>query len=217
MNRITVLASTRLSTVLLSVFPVVVALLSLANRDHYSGVSQAMSELALGPGGWLMTVAFVSLGAGSVLVARALRSSLPRARVAPVLLAVTGVLDVVSAVFHTNAAGQPATTSSTIHQVAGVVTFLILIATMFASAVTFRRDPSWRWFAGSTLGWAVLALAAFFLVPILGDDRFGLAQRIFVGVVLSWLITVSVLLSRSAEAGARDVTASSRESSRVAR
>lgn len=33
----------------------------------------------------------------------------------------------------------------------------------------------------------------FFLIPILGDDRFGLAQRIFVGLFLSWLIAVAVI------------------------
>lgn len=216
MNR-TSESSTRLPTALLGVFPVVVVLLSLANRGTYSSVTQAMSELALGPGGWLMAIAFVSMGVGSLLVARGLRAALPETWVAPALLAVTGVLDMVSAVFHTDATGQPATTTGTIHVIAGIATFLILIATMFASAVTFRRNPSWRWFAGPTLGWALLALAAFFLVPILGDDRFGLAQRIFVGVVLSWLITVSVLLRRAAEGGTRDVPATPREVSRPAR
>jgi hypothetical protein len=197
MTRTTVLAPTRLPTVLLAVFPVVVVLLSLANRDTYSSRTQAMSELALGPGGWLMAVAFVSMGVGSLLVARDLHRSIPRARVAPALLAVTGVLDVVSAVFRTDATGQPATTTGTIHMVVGVTTFLLLIAVLFTSSVTFRRDRDWRWFAGPTLVWAVIALASFFLVPILGDDRFGLAQRIFVGVALSWVITVSVLLGRS--------------------
>lgn len=216
MNRVTVPASTRLPTVLLSVFPAVVVVLSVMNHDTYSGVSQAMSELVLGPGGWLMTVAFVSLGAGSVLLARDLWTAVSHARAAAALLALTGILDLVSAAFHTTTHGQPDTTSSTIHQIAGVLTFLILIAVMFATAVAFRRDRSWRWFAGPTLVWAVLAVGAFFLVPILGDDRFGLAQRIFVGVVLSWLITLSILLGlRPTRAVGRSDSATARDSSRV--
>jgi len=202
MNRMTELAFTRLTTVLLGVFPFVVVLLNVVNHDHYSGVSQAMSELALGPGGWLMAVAFTSMGVGIILVARGIRVAVPRARVVPGLLTIVGTLGIVSAIFRTNGEGQPDTTSSTIHLAAGLSMFLLMIVVLFTAAFTFRRDADWRWFAGPTLVWAVLALAAFFLVPILGDAHFGLAQRSFVAVWLSWLLTMSVLLRRPSAGGA---------------
>lgn len=76
--------------------------------------------------------------------------------------------------------------------IAGISTFLLVIVAMFASVRPFVRSDDWRRFGWLTLAWAVLAVAAFFLVPVLGDDRFGRAQRLFVGVWLAWLIAVAV-------------------------
>jgi hypothetical protein len=177
---------------LLLVFPVTVTVLQQLQSPGYSPIGMAMSELALGTAGGAMTIAFCSMGVGTILVALLIRTRHPRARVAPAVLVVAGVLDIVSAFFHTNGQDEPDTTASTIHMIAGISTFLLVIVAMFASVRPFVRSHDWRRFGRLTLAWAILAFAAFFLVPVLGDDRFGLAQRLFVGVWLTWLIAVAV-------------------------
>lgn len=181
----------------LAAFPAAVTALNLVQIHHYSPMRQAMSELALGRGGAVMNLAFCMLGVGSILLAVALRWSL-RAVVAPVALIVTGGLDFVSAVFHATLTGTPDTTASRVHQTAGVVTFLLLMIAMFSTVPAMRRSAPWRPFATPTLVWAATAVATFFLVPILGDAHFGVAQRIFVATVLVWMITTGVRARRLA-------------------
>ena len=67
---------------------------------------------------------------------------------------------------------------------------------MTAASLSFRKDPRWQSFAPASALWTLIALAAFFLVPTLGDHLFGVAQRIFVAAWLSWLITTAVLIAK---------------------
>lgn len=176
----------------LAVFPIVVVLLNLVQASDYSARSQAMSELALGRGGGLMFVAFTLMGVGTFTLAGLLHRELPRARVAPAALVVAAVLDVTSAIFHTNRTGTPATTMSDIHQFAGIITFVLVVIAMFSTVRHFRHHQRWAGFAIPTLVWSIAAFATFFLIPVLGDASFGLAQRIFVATWLSWMITTAI-------------------------
>src|ERR1700736_5104788 len=49
-------------------FPSFVVAANLVQRDTYDAARQAMSNLALGRDGWLMTLAFISLGLGSFVL-----------------------------------------------------------------------------------------------------------------------------------------------------
>jgi hypothetical membrane protein len=174
-----------------AIFPIVVALLNLVQRNDYSVLHQAMSELALGRGGWLMNTAFCALGLGTLLLALTLKRTLPGMRVVPVLLAVTGLLDVASAIFHTNGDG-PATTQSQIHMIAGISTFILFVVAIFLSSRSFRRDPAWQRLARPTIVWGIAAVATFFLIPILGNTYFGLAQRTFAATWITWAIAIAL-------------------------
>jgi hypothetical protein len=52
--------------------------------------------------------------------------------------------------------------------------------------------------ATPTLVWAVTAVATFFLIPLSGSAYFGLAQRIFLTVILTWALTTTLFAGRSA-------------------
>jgi hypothetical membrane protein len=172
-----------------SLFPVIVIALNLVQRDTYSPTRQAISELALGTGGSLMAVAFCGLGVGIVLLATTIYRSTAKARVTPLLLTIASVLaGPVSAAFHTDRTGAKATLHGTIHDMAGLVAFLLILLAMITGAYRFRLETWWRSHAAPTAALAVLATAAFFLIPTLGDSRFGLAQRLFVGSFLIWLL-----------------------------
>lgn len=76
---------------------------------------------------------------------------------------------------------------------AGGITFLLMVVAMFASISPMRQDPRWSNFAPWSRRWAILSIPAFLLIPILGDEGFGLAQRIFVVLFLAWMITVALI------------------------
>ncbi|MDP9223698.1 MAG: DUF998 domain-containing protein [Actinomycetota bacterium] len=177
-------------------FPFLIVVLHFVQLGHYHPLRQAVSELALGRAGWLMAIAFCSSGIGSLLIAIVLRRIATQPRVAPTLLATTGLLSFVSAFVHADGSG-PTTTHGQIHQFVGIATFLLIIAAMFTLVRPFRRDPVWRSVATPTLAWAIAAVACIFLVPISGAAYFGVAQRILLATLLSWLLTVSLHAHRT--------------------
>lgn len=194
----------------LAVFPSVVVILNLLQAPGYSWRGNAMSELALGRGGALMFAAFTCMGAGTLLVAVLLHRELPGAKLGPAALILAGLLDVTSAIFHTNHSGAPATTTSDIHLVAGITTFVLMVLAMFAMVRPFRRSERWSTFALPTLAWSVIAFATFFLSPILGDADFGLIQRLFVATWLSWLLATALRARHAVNPRASEVRNSPR-------
>jgi hypothetical protein len=174
--------------VLIAVFPVIIVVLNLVQLHSYHPIRDAVSLLALGNAGVLLDAAFFLLGLGIWMLARVLATSVNKAVVGPVLMTVAGLAAITSGIFHTNADGAPSTTMSNIHMFAGITVFLSMIATMFVFAWRFRRDPAWRRSALPTLVWAIAGAATFLLIPVVGDARFGIAQRLHIAVWLSWLL-----------------------------
>lgn len=179
----------------IATFPLIVVVLHFVQADHYDPLTQAVSELALGRAGWLMAVAFGSLATGTLLLAMTLRRLDSQPRLAPALIAISGLLSYVSAFVHADGAG-PTTTHGQIHQLVGVLTFILMISGMFSAAAAFRRDDAWRSLARPTRVWAIAAVGGFFLIPISGSAYFGFAQRVFLAVILSWAMTVAFRAAR---------------------
>lgn len=181
----------RAAVALICVFPLVVLILHGVQAGRYHPLSQAVSELALGRGGWLMAIAFCSLGTGTLFLAAMLRRLDAPPRVAPWLIGVSGLLSYVSAFVHADGP-HGTTTHGQIHQAAGIVTFVLMISGMFALVRAFRRDERFSALATPTLVWAFAAVGGFFLIPISGSAYFGVAQRVFLAIILSWALTVSM-------------------------
>jgi hypothetical protein len=179
-----------------SSFAAIVVLLQLVQRGAYHPLADAVSVLALGRDGGLMAVAFCALALGALAAAAALKRTSARPSLAPKLLAASGLLTFVSAFVHADPPSAPTSTHGLVHQLAGVVTFVLLIAGMFSAVRPFRRDPEWRWLATPTLAWAAVAVAALLSVSVVGGADFGLAQRCFLAACLSWVLTVAVSAAR---------------------
>lgn len=173
-----------------AVFPALVVVLNIIQRSDYHPFRQAVSELALGRDGWLMAVAFCSLATGTLFLAAMLHRLDSRPRVGPAIVVIAGALSYVSAFVHADGP-HGSTTHGQIHQAVGIATFMLLIASMFAMVGSLRRDPRYRGLATPTLIWAFAAVGGFFLMPLSGSAHFGLAQRIFLAIVLSWALTIS--------------------------
>jgi hypothetical protein len=173
-----------------AVFVAIVCALHVVQAGRYHPLSEAVSELALGRAGWLMAVAFCSIGTGTLFLAAVLSRLSSRPRVAGWLVGISGALSYVSAFVHADGPGR-STTHGTIHQMVGVTTFILLVSGMFALVRPLRRDPDWLALATPTLLLAIAAVAAFFLIPISGTAYFGVAQRIFLSLIVGWAITMS--------------------------
>jgi hypothetical membrane protein len=197
----------RVAAGLIAVFPLIVAVLHQVQAPDYHPLSEAVSELALGRAGWLMAVAFCSLGTGTLFLAAMLRRLESAPRIGPALIAVSGLLSYVSAFVHADGPQAATTTHGTIHQAVGIVTFILMITGMFALVRPFRGDPRFHSFARPTLVWAIAAIGGFFLIPVVGSAYFGVAQRIFLGIILSWALAVSI---RGAEPASASTQATAR-------
>lgn len=191
------LATAALASV--SLFPVTVISLNLVQRNRYSPTRQAISELALGTAGGLMIPAFCALGIGIFLLAVVVRVTAEKARVTPLLLALASIpAGPISAAFHADRSGARTTLHGTVHQTAGLVAFLLILAAMCTAVYRFRREPWWRTHAVPTAVLAALATVALFLIPAVGNSHFGIAQRLFVGTFVAWLLTTAAYARRRA-------------------
>jgi Protein of unknown function (DUF998) len=175
------------------IFPLIVLILHFAQygQDQDRPLREAVSELALGRAGFLMAIAFCAMAVGTLALAAVIRHTTD-ARVAPVLLTVAGSLTLLSAFVHADGPNASTTTHGTVHQAAGVLTFLLLVATMFSLVRPFRRSRSWESLARPTRTWGTLAVIAFVLIPLSGSGYFGLAQRAFLALCIGWVLVVAV-------------------------
>jgi hypothetical protein len=170
-------------------------------------VDHQISEYALGPSGWLMTVAFLVVGAGMVALGVGLgRSLTPGPRVWAVwLIAVTGVFFIGVAWFPTDAPLADGTTATSfsgqMHAFASTVGPLVLVVGAFVLRGVFARDPRWHPLARVT-GWFAVAMTLWFLISgtvvvAFGPSSYtGVVQRLFWLVLLGWLGLIGARLRR---------------------
>jgi len=177
----------------LSAFPCLVVGANLVQRDSYSAARQAVSNLALGRAGWLMTVAFLCLGLGTFLLAVIVRRMVARAIIGPALLAGGACTTFLSAALQTDAEGATPTLHGTIHIALGLGTFTLVVAAITACAVAFLRSDSRRGIGIVSAVWALAAIGAVVMTSILPESLFGVGQRIFLTVAIAWMLMICVV------------------------
>jgi hypothetical membrane protein len=171
---------------------------------HYSPIRQAESDLAVGPYGYIMAVNFVNRGLLSLLFLYGLVKSLPSRpglRTGMALLAVWAVGALILAVSPTDVSG-PATAHGVVHLAVATLAFLCAALGTLSLSRAFGRDPALR-----DLKYAApLAMLAvvFFLLLYGGPVVFphaaakvgGLVERVFIGLVMAWMLVVSAAMLR---------------------
>ena len=159
-------------------------------QPGYSQVHDAVSVLVLGPGGRLQTTAFCALGMGTIALAIALRRAVPT-RSAAGMLAVSGLLNFVAAAFPTVRADDAVTPASTVHNLTGLVTFLMTITAMVLYGRAFAGRAVWRSLARAS--WLLAAAAFVFLaVAFAVPSWFGLLERLMLATQLGWIVLVAL-------------------------
>lgn len=153
-------------------------------RDGYSGVDQAISQLAAvdSPGRGGMTAGFVAFGLGVPLFGQALR----RALHGPAWIAAT-----ITGIATLGVAATPLGRYDVAHNVFAVIGYVSLAATplLAAKALHDRGTPrAARWSAACGIATAVLLTASAF------DTGHGLTQRLGLGITDAWIVAAALCI-----------------------
>jgi hypothetical membrane protein len=174
---------------------------------HYSPISQAESDLAVGPYGYVMAINFLNRGIFSLLFLYGLMKSLRSdsgLRTGFGLFGVWAVGALILAVSPTDVSG-PATVHGVVHLVVATLAFLGGAFGTLSLSRAFGRDPNLKDLGRYAMPISILAVV-FVLLLYGGPAVFphaaarvgGLVERIFIGLVLVWMIAVSGwMLTRS--------------------
>jgi len=170
---------------------------------HYSPLSQAESDLAVGPYGYVMALNFVNRGALSLLFllgfSRAVKP-LSEYKRGYFLVGVWAIGSAVLAAFPTDVGGSP-TVHGAIHLLVAIIAFLGGVFGELALSRSLSVDHDLAEIGKYASPIAILgfiSLAALFLGPGVVPGVFshvsGLVERIFIGLVLVWMLVVSWML-----------------------
>jgi hypothetical membrane protein len=179
---------------------------------HYSAITQAESDLAVGPYGFVMTVNFVVRGILSLSFVYGLTRVSELGRRAPVGIALVGIWGVgafILAASPTDVGGGPSTLHGTIHLVVAFVAFVAGAIGEFLLSRHFRTEERLVGIADFAMVLSTLAIIFCLVtfaatgVPRLVHGAFGLVERIFIGLILLWMLLVSLFLLRDRTRPAR--------------
>lgn len=157
-------------------FPVVYTIEG-ATRPGYDALTQAISALSLGPGGWVQQANFVIFGIAEIAAAigwyRVLRPG-PAAILYPFMRAASGIGLFMDGLFSQDpslayppgAAHGPHTTHAEVHALFAYIAITAVALGAFVLAARLARTPGWRpWAAGAALA----GLATIVLIAIYGS------------------------------------------------
>jgi hypothetical protein len=172
-------------------------------RPDYTPIDHMISDYAVGRLGWVMTTAFVAASAGCLALGLGMALAGPRSvpgRVAVLLLWVVAVGLLVSAIFPTDLEAAASTTTGDIHTASFQVNVVSVILCSLLFAVSFRQNDDWRGYRWTGLVLAIALLAAFIaqFLTLHRGAPYGLTNRLFVAVLMFWLVATATQLRRVA-------------------
>jgi hypothetical membrane protein len=185
-------------------------------RPGYDALGMYVSELSLGPRGWIQVLNFIVLGALLLVFARAVAIELPdgkASRAGPILLGVFAIGILASGPFVMDPVGTPVASMSLhglVHQLIGAVVFTLMPTTCIVFVRRFRPDRAMHAMLAWTVTAAIVSAAAIVLQKVAQLGRLpprppnaltplaGLLQRTSLVTFLAWLCTVALALYRKA-------------------
>jgi hypothetical membrane protein len=193
------------TVVLIGVY-VVLDILAQLLPPHYNPISQAESDLAVGPYGYIMTINFVVRGLLSIGFLLGLTTATgigSRSRMGIALLGIWAVGAVLLAVFPTDIGTTESTRHGELHLLIALIAFVAAAVGVVLLSRHYREEERLREFATPANLLAALTILSFVAfafatpVPFLLQHAYGLLERIFIGSVLLWMLAVSIFLLRS--------------------
>jgi Protein of unknown function (DUF998) len=182
-------------------------------RPGYRPSRHAISQLSLGPFGWVNSIAVLVAAASLLALAAGLRTALPTgigSRWGPRLLAVTGTgLGLTAAILDDPGLGYPPGTPAqqSLHGLLHGLLITLAIGCLSAACLVLARrftgDPGWRgWARYSTLTGLLVTAGYIATAVVTGLDQAGvlanapggLLQRIMVIAGFGWCVALAVRL-----------------------
>jgi hypothetical membrane protein len=175
---------------------------------HYSVISEAESNLAVGPYGWIMNLNFLARGVATVCAVIALSRFGPRSRLQRVglaLLLLAGAASAALAFLPTDippidAPGlAPTTTLGAAHLLVAATGFVAALLGFLLLTAWLRTSELRQAFPAAVILTAV-ALAGLVWLGIaatVAPGVIGLAERLCLAGVLGWVIAVSAVIRRA--------------------
>lgn len=179
----------------------------------YSPAQMFVSELSLGPHGWVQIINFVLTGALMLVFGLGLAAHFSigaASRAGPALIQGIGVSLMASGPFTTDPSAmfQQASIHGVVHGIFGALVFTFAPISCFVFYRRFRRDADWRSLAGWTLATGVVLAVGVVVLKVSqqpGSGLFewkGLVQRVLLVAFMTWVFTVAARL-RSRNSGRR--------------
>jgi hypothetical membrane protein len=184
-------------------------------RPGYQTFGMYVSELALGPRGWIQVVNFIVFGVLFLVFARGVAAEFQdgkASRFGPILLTIIGISLLASGPFVMDQVTTPPDQMSwhgKLHMnLFGALVFSLSPVSCFVFLRRFREDPKWRslqWWtlaAGAITTAVVIVMAVEPARPPAAPNAFnewrGLIQRTFLVTYLIWIFTFAFCLRRQA-------------------
>ena len=183
----------------LAYFVVVIVALHVLRPDH-NPIRLVTSYYAVGPYGWLMSSAFVSMSVALLALVRGLYHGVAqpaRSRLGLGLLGVWGVGLLIAMTFPLNPEGTPPTLSGIIHRINGPVVFLSLTAGMILVSRRIKYDDRWRPVHRPALILSLVMLALVMVTllnNVTGWGVAGLVQRLSLVTTVTWFMLTAMRL-----------------------
>jgi hypothetical protein len=171
-----------------------------------------VSELSLGPRGWIQIVNFIVFGVLFLLFTRGVAAEFKEgkgSKAGPILLTIIGVSLLVSGPFVMDPASTPRSEWSwhgTLHQLFGGFVFSLSPLSCFVFLRRFWQDPKWQRLRWWTLTVGIVTLTAVVVMrvgptlpagpPNTFNAWIGFIQRMILIPYLAWIFTFAVALHR---------------------
>lgn len=165
-------------------------------RTDCDPTTETVSQYAIGPYGYLMTSAFLSLGPSVSALAFGLwRYVTPRPRYGSLFLAAAGFCVLLVAVFPVDPGSDAMPASEATHDAAFMASWVFTTIAMVILTGHFKQDVRWHLFRPVSLALSVVAVVG--LISFAGsfDTSWrGAVQRVCIFVILLWLMLVATRL-----------------------
>lgn len=170
-------------------------------RSDLDWTKAPLSFYLIGPGGWVVKIAYVALSASLIGIGTGFHRSLDAASrdLVPLLLfVVSGIALAVTALSDTATKHGDASLHARIHLLAAATTFFCVTTAMLLQSLRLREDARWRPAFGFAFVLAAAAFASLWIYAISHVLPKGLMQKSVIALILAWLVWAAFALWRRA-------------------